>query len=187
MKTVYNFLTSHRWLPTLWLMGVALPLQAQLTTPPSVQWQSVIEGGINDQSRVRLAKASSGEYGVLNGTALSYITAAGALKSVAAVEGSVQINTSPVEYAPVLTTAGLAPTADGGFVVLANDATNLYIIKKDVNQNRVWSTVIAPSASQSNGERYAGLDILPTNDGGYHIFATHLLATFLPSLQVTKV
>ncbi|MBC8152636.1 MAG: T9SS type A sorting domain-containing protein, partial [Bacteroidetes bacterium] len=112
---------------------------------------------------------------------------AGALKSVAAVEGSVQINTSPVEYAPVLTTAGLAPTADGGFVVLANDATNLYIIKKDANQNRVWSTVIAPSASQSNGERYAGLDILPTNDGGYHIFATHLLATFLPSLQVTKV
>lgn len=177
MKTVYPFPSRPGWLLMLWLIGLALPLRAQLTIPPAIQWQQVIEGGITAQSQVRLAKATTGDIGVLNGTALSILTAAGVLKSTAAVEGSIPGNA-------VLTTAGLAPTRDGGFVVLASDATNLYVVKKDANQNRIWSTIIA---TPSTGQTYAGLDVLPTDDGGYLVFASHSVSTFLAALTVAKV
>ena len=186
MKTNYNRLASRGWVWLLWALSLTSSVNAQLTMPPVLQWQKVIEGGIDADSKTKLAVASTGDYGVLNGTQLSYLHPSGALRLSGIIEGSTLISSSPVQYSPVLKTAGLAPTADGGFVVLANDATNLYILKKDANTNRIWSTNIAASDYQSNADQFVGLEILATSDGGYLVFASHRLAGYLTTIYVAK-
>ena len=187
MKKIYSRSIIHHWFQLMWMVCLALPLKAQLSTPPVIQGQQVIEGGIDFSSRARLAKTSTGDYGVLNGTGLSYLNSSGILKSVAAIEGSIQTGTSPVEYTKVLSTAGLVPATDGGVIVLASDATNLYVIKKDANQNRVWSTILAPLANQANTESYgSGTALLPTTDGNYIAFAGHGLTGFVSNVTAFK-
>ncbi len=184
MKSIYTLFVGHRWLYLLWLTALALPLRAQVPVVPVIQGQAIIEGAITAQSQARLAKASTGEFGILNGTALTYLTAAGNFRSAGGIDGPVQISTSPVEYNRPTGTAGLAPTSDGGFVVLANDATNLYVIKKAANHDRVWSTILKTSTPT---DLYTGVNILPTNDGNFLIFAIHSISGNAGNTNLTKV
>ena len=115
------------------------------------------------------------------GTALGYLTPVAKLISVGAVEGSIQTGTSPVEYTKVVRTLALAPTSDGGFIVLANDALNLYVIKKDANQNRVWSTILG------NQTDYSGIDLVRTPDGDFLAFANHAIAGSLSNVTVSRI
>lgn len=182
MKTIYNRLVSLRWLWLLWLPGLALPLRAQLNTPPFLQWQRVIEGGVDFNTTLYAAKSATGEFGVLTGTTLTRLTAQGAVKWSGPVEGSVVTSTN----SPALKTSGLVPTADGGFLVQANDASNLYLIRKDANGNRIWSKIIAPSTYGSTTEGYTGVDLIQTLDGGYLSFATHYVEGYEPRTYLSK-
>ena len=155
---------TNRWLVLVWLMSLTLPAQAQTSTPPVIQWQRVIEGGVDFNTTIYAVKSSTGEFGVLAGTTLSRLTASGEVRWSGPVEGSDASSPSMA-----LRTSGLVPTPDGGVIVQANDTANLYLLKKDADGNRVWSKVInlvllgPPSVPN-------GTDLIRTADGGYVSF-----------------
>lgn len=171
MKSIYTLFLGHRWLSLLWLMVLILPLRAQVPTVPVIQGQAIVEEANAGDRPVKLAKASSGDFGVLRGQILSFLSASGNLKSVNMVEGAIR-------------TAGLAPTSDGGFMVLASSGNTLFVVKKNAINNLVWSRSLKTSTAS---DAYTPVEILPSPDGNFLIFAQHHVATFGPNTNVTKV
>ena len=166
MKTMYTRMAVRWGLAVVWLLSLTLSAQAQLTTPPVLQWQRALEGDVSYNSTIYAAKSTIGEFGVLTGTTLTRLTASGVVRGSGLIEGSVVVSTNPLTYSTALRTSGLIATPDGGFLVQANDETNLYLIKKDANGNRVWSKVINPVISGAR-PGLNGLDLIQTADGGY--------------------
>jgi hypothetical protein len=188
MKTNYSYSICHHWFVLLWIMLLPVTLKAQLTAPPVIQWQQLLVGGIDFNSIPKLATGRNGDFGLLNGNkALFTLTQSGNIVSGAAVEGSVLVNTNPVEYSNVVRVAGLAPTDDGNFLVLANDETNLYLIKKDRLSNRIWSSIVAPANSGSETGQYYGVELLKTIDGNYMVFAGHSVTGYSTTIAAIKV
>ena len=102
------------------------------------------------------------------------------------VEGSVVTSSNPLTYSTALRTSGLVATPDGGFLVQANDADNLYLIKKDANGDRVWSKIINPVIEGTNSG-FRGLDLIQTADGDYMSFAGYYVTNNSQYTLVVKL
>lgn len=172
MKSIYTLFLGYCRLSLLWLMMLTvLPLRAQTIPVPVIQGQAVIVDVSDPQAPVRMAHASSTDFGVLHGVVLSFVSASGNLKSVNRIEGATR-------------TWGLTATNDGGFVVLAENGTDLFIVKKNALNNFVWSYILK---TNTTSEIYRGVNILPTPDGGYLVIALHSVVGNAGNTNITRL
>lgn len=177
MKNKYAVTANRWWLAVVWVMSVALSMQAQTTQPPVIQWQRVVEGNGNVGSvsgRPAIIKNSQGGYSVLTGDRrLLFLTTSGDIMTDTPVTGVFYDRSTT----PALSTIGLAPTSDGGVVVGVQDNLAWSLQKRDANGAVGW---INRLFAYSDNYFYSVTDVVVSPDGGFMIFATYQDRNFTP-------
>ena len=170
MKNLYRTAFRHNWL-FLFIGALSLALSAQgQTQPPLIQSQKVFTDLADYSTPAYIAKASDGKIGI--------ITIGQNLKKFSATGDEMWTTSIPAQDAAsglkAQVTAGLAPTPDGGFTVLAYDKVGTYLTKFSANGTRVWAKKVVDDRSLSY------LNLIATRDGGF------LVTDVRPQQQINR-
>ena len=158
MKTLHCLRCCQTWLFLfIGALSFALSAKAQPAQPPLIQSQKVFTDFAEYFTPAFVAKASDGKIGI--------ITIGQNLKKFSATGDEMWTTSIPAQDAgsglKAQVTAGLAPTLDGGFTVLAYDKIGAYLTKFNANGTRVWAKKVVD-------DRSAGyLNLITTKDGGF--------------------
>ena len=170
MKLLYRPQRLY-WLIIACLLSSVFNVCAQ-TTAPVIQWQRVIEGSnLTSTATTRVVKASNGGYGILTGKQLVRLSATGTQLWQKDVPGAFADSTNT--RTAVQQTLALAPSQDGGFVMMGVDVSNhYYLTKLDSVGVSVWTKTVARTYTGSSVQvTQNGLTATP--DGGFLVVGSY--------------
>ena len=176
------------WLALVWLLGVVLTAQAQTSQPPVIEWQQVVEANRGPVISPRVAKAGDGGYVVSAGAELVRLSAAGDVNwrsNLREVIGLRDLDGTGYR----VTAEDVAPAQGGGFVTLIttgldDQSGGFTIAQVDANGTRIWSTPV--ESNQRRNERFFGVSVIPTADGGFFTVGTHTKTLFYQFVTLNK-
>lgn len=180
MKNKYTGPGRQWWLLVLWALGIALPIRAQTTQPPVIQWQRLFPGAAEFFTPAYIAKASDGQIGVVtsNHDLIKLSGSGDVLWTTRLLAQNVESGQK------IRRPTGLAPTRDGGFVVLGDDRVGWFIRKFNANGGTVWTKKVVDY--DGNSQEHYEDQLIQTIDGGFLVTGTRRYQRTYTSTFVTK-